>query len=223
MRARCFAAIAVVVCLASASCSRTSANTGDCNADLRLRGDTYRIVSGMHTPHRGEPVGTGTWLDCEGDPVREMGEARTFGIRGHDSPGLVIVAEEGGDVVYMKDTIAWRDRPEWLKESERYLTCNGPARFLGTWDYVDPEDMPNLENYESAQVPYTASFSVWEGTGVGMDSWAIVSLQAEITRDTQPQPSAKFLEKATSQNAPVHVTATCRGGSFLVDSIRFVR
>ena len=224
MHTQFLALMAVMGCVAVASCSQGSAGSdGDCGADVRLHGDTYRAAPGLHIPHRGEPVGAGTWLDCEGDPVPALGQAQVFTIRSQDPSRLVIVAHDNKDTVFMNDTIAWRQRPQLVKDSEHNLACSGPARFTGIWNYVEPEDMPDMEDYDSARVPYAGNFSVWKGTGVGLDRWAEVTLQAEISSDTETVPSAESLERATTRDVPVTVTATCRGKSFLVDRIRFAR
>ena len=224
MHGRLLALIAAVSCAAVVSCSQgPSGNDGDCNARLRLHGDAYRPVDVLHTPHRDERIGTGTYLDCEGEPAPGLGDAQVFAIPGQDSSQLVIVAGEKRDGVYLAEAIPWRERPQLVKDSEHYLKCSGPVRFTGVWRYVEPDDMPNGEDYGSAQVPYTANFSTRKGTRLPLDRWSEVTLQAEITSDTKPVPSAQFLERATSGDVPVTVTATCHGESFHVETIRFAR
>lgn len=224
MRARFLALAAMIACALLMSCSPApSAGEGDCTARVRLHGDTYRPVAGLQTPHRGERVGTAPYVDCEGDTEPGLGDAEVFTVRGHDASRLVIVAEENDDAVYINDTIPWRERPQLVKDSERYVKCSGPARFTGVWRYIEPEDMPNGEDYASAQAPYIGNFTTRTGTGVRLARWAQVTVQAEITGDTKPVPSAQFLERAMGKNVPVTVTATCRGKLFQVETIRFAR
>ncbi len=192
------------------------------NARFRFHSDLYRPAPGMQTPPRGKSLQTAPFVDCDRNTLPEMGEATLFAVPGHDPATLAIVAEENGDAVYINENIPWSERPQLVKESDQYLTCSGPARFVGNWRWIDPEDMPNMEDYDSARVPYTGNFTTRTGSGVQLDRWAQVTLQAEITADTQPVPSPHFIEQATSGDAPVTVTTTCRGNRFEVATIRLV-
>jgi hypothetical protein len=222
VRARLLGLAAMLACAVLTSCSQgTSASDGDCTSRFRLHGDIYRPAVGLQIPHRGVRIGTAPSVDCEGRAAPQLGDVELFAIPGQEPSQLVIVAEENGDAVYMDDTIPWRERPRLVKDSQQYLTCSGPTRFTGTWRYIDPEDVPNGEDYDSAHIPYTVNFTTREGSGVQLDQWAQVTLQAEITGGTKPVPSAGFLERAMSRNVPVAVTASCHAQSFQVETIRF--
>lgn len=208
-------------CALSISCSSPDEFEGECSALVRLDGEVYRPAAGLQVPHRGRSLGNAEFGDCEGDPVPNPQSVPAFAVRGEDPSRLVIVAGESGDFVHVNDTIRRGEAPKLIKESNHYLRCSGPARFTGVWNWVDPEDMPNGEDYASAHVPYTANFTAHEGTGVSLDRWALARLQARVTVETEPVPDAEFLERATGQNAPVAVTTTCRRGRFVVETIRF--
>ena len=220
MLSRLVAVVAMLGCVALSSCG-PGVEASDCNVRFSLNGDIYRPASGLQTPHRGERIGTATTVGCDGKTSPKGRKVKLYEVVGHQPEEVVFLGRRS---LYIKETISWRARPQLIKNSERYLTCSGAgARFTGLWRYVEPEDMPNLEDYGSARVPYTAVFSTRQGTGVGLDRWAHVTLQAEVTRDTRPLPTPRFLKRATSGNEPVTVTATCRDQAFQVATMRFAQ
>lgn len=220
MRDTIFALIMATTCALSISCSPEDELDGECNARVRLDGEVYRPATGLQLPHRGRSLGNAEFGDCEGDSVPNPDAVPVFAVRGEDPSRVVIVVDEGGDYVHVNEAIQRDETPQIIKDARRYVRCSGPAHFTGMWNWVEPEDMPNGEEYASARVPYTGNFTAQRGTGVGLDRWALVKLQAEITAETRPVPDAAFLERATGQHEPVEVTTTCKGGKFFVASIR---
>ena len=215
--------LAGVVALAAtplvAGCA-TPDEGGECTVKIRYDGDVYRAHNALLTPRRGEALGPADFADCAGETMQSMGQPELYAVAGEDPSVLLISHEEGGDGLYLNEDIRYRDRPAVLKQGAQFLRCTGPARFTASWRYVDPADMPNNEDYESARVPYTAVFTSRRGRGLALDRWSKVTLEAEITSETDPVPSVKFLEDVLAGNAPVAVTARCRGQEFVVTSIR---
>lgn len=203
----------------SAGCA-TPEEGGECSVKIRYDGDVYRVHSTLLTPRRGEALGAADFADCQGETMKSMGRAELYSVASEDPSVLVISHEEGGDAVYINEGIRYRDRPAILKEGSQFLTCTGPARFTGSWRYVDGVDMPNNEDYDSARVPYTGVFTSRRGRGLALDRWSQVTLEAEITADTNPVPSPEFLEDVLAGNTRVRVTTRCRDKGFEVTSIQ---
>lgn len=221
MRAALFAGTIGLCCAGLVACSDDAGDfVGDCNARILVGDDLFRPANGLHTPPRGRRLGTAPYVDCEGETAPGLGRARLFSVPGQDSATLVLSSEEEGDAVYINETVPWEERPQLIKHAGHYLTCSGPARFTGMWRYIEPEDMPSGEDHDSAKVPYTANFVTRHGSGVGLERWAQVTLQAEITTATRPVPSPELIERATAEGVPVTVTTVCEDGRFRVATIR---
>lgn len=222
MRASLLAVSIGLCCVILAACvdeDDSGGSEGDCNARLLVNGELLRPVSLLQTPPRGERLGAASFVDCEGDVAAGLGRPRLFRVPDHSAGTVVLSSEEGGDVVYLNESVPWEKRPQLIKEAARYLTCSGPAQFTGTWRWIEPEDMPNGEDYDSASVPYTANFVTRRGTGVELERWEQVTLQAEVTAETRPVPSPQLIERATAEDIPVTVTTVCQGRRFRVATI----
>lgn len=212
--------VALVAATALLSACGDRANEGDCVVRIRYDGDIYRPHSVMLTPRRGESLGVADRVDCDGESLPGESREEVFAVAGVDPSALVMTHEAGGEGVYINTGVPYRERPAILKEGSRFLECNGPASFTGSWGYIDPEDVPGFEDYDTAEVPYTGVFTSRRGRGLALDRWSQITLEAEITAATDPVPSPEFLEKVLVGNDPVVVTTRCRGKGFEVTSIR---
>jgi hypothetical protein len=215
------ATVAIAMCAVPlAGCSGGTPEEPECSARVGYADNTYRPTNGLHTPRRGAALAESSYLGCDGERSDGLGTVQLYEVAGEDPSVVVLAAEEGLDTVYYNDAMTWAKRPEFMKDAEHYLTCSGPARFTGSWRWIEPEDLANSEAFDSLEVPYTGNFETSDGKGVALDRWATVSLQAEVTAETSPVPDGALFRRATLDREPVQVSLRCRDGAFEVAIIR---
>lgn len=206
---------ALLACGLLLACGFDNGYDGDCNARVRLDGDTFRPVNGLHLPVRGEALGQGEYLDCDGTPVAGLGVPEVFEVVGVDPTVAVLVTDAGSESVYLNTSGRYRDRPKLLKQAEQFPKCRQPAQFVASWNFIDPEDVPSLDDFASAEPPYTVLMKTSEGTGLPLDRWSLMQLEVEVTEATKPTPTGEFLTEANTEGQLIEVETVCSGDNFV--------
>ncbi len=219
MRRMALAAVVGIVTSLLVACADGSGQEGDCNAKIAFDGATFRPVNDLQTPRRGERLGNADYLDCDGTVVAELGKANVFEVAGEEPATVIIVPSDGSDVVYLNSAQRYRDRPKLLKDSVKFQACKQPARFTATLQYIDPEDVPNMDEFASAVPPYTAVVSTSQGRGLPFDRWSEMTLEIEVTDATTPAPTPALLTEANDRDAELVIRTQCSGGAFEATSI----
>lgn len=222
MRMRVLPVVAAMVVLLTGCGSAASESVqGDCNVKVRYDDAVYRAVTVQLTPRPGRSLGEAEFGNCDGSPLDGAYRGKLFALPGTDTRDAVLLRSDGHDSVYVSESLPARKWPSLVQAATGFPACQRPARFTGTWDTVDPRDIPNTEDIDSVPVPLRVSFTATRGTGLKLDRWSSVSFLARITGDTQPVPSERFLQQAVIYGEPVVVSTTCRGDRFEVRTIRF--
>lgn len=113
MRAWTYAAGLLLVMSPTSACSDVPSGTeGDCSAKIGWGGEVYRSHNELNPDApRGEPLGTGDVLDCEGASIDTV---EVFAVDGADS-ALAIIATGDWPGVYVLEGAPTSSWPEALK------------------------------------------------------------------------------------------------------------
>lgn len=180
----------------------------------------YRSVNVQLVPRPDRSLGQAGFAGCDGRPIDSGYRGELFELPKTDPQNAVLLRLEGNDSVYVAESLRPREWPALLKTATGFPDCQRPARFTGTWDTVEPEDIPDTENIDRIPLPLRISLTATKGTGLDLDRWSSVSILARITKDTDPMPTERFLQRSTIYGDPVIVSTTCRGDRFEVETIR---
>ncbi|MFC6344244.1 hypothetical protein ACFP8W_19840 [Nocardioides hankookensis] len=206
--------VVLVVAGSVAGCSSDDDLQGECAARILVGGEVFRPVNGMNVPRRGTARAEGAWVGCDGSEQPSMGTVDVYEVEGADPADVLLAAEEGGDYVYMRESIPWAERPQLVVDRARYVPCTGPATLTGRWLWIDPEEAADQVDLAAELPPYTAALQAREGTGIGLDRWAEVMVPVEITAATRPAPDETLLRQVLEDDVPVTVRLACRGTDF---------
>lgn len=222
MRMRVLPAVAaMVVLLAGCGSADSESRQGECTLKVRYDDAVYRAVSVQLTPRPGRSLGQAEFGNCDGSPLHGAYRGKLFALAGTDTRDAVLLRQEGHDSVYVAESLQPREWPSLVQAATGFPTCQRQTRFTGTWDTIDPRDIPNIEDIDRVPVLMRVTFTATKGTGLELDRWSSVTLAARIPSDTEPVPSEQFLQRAVIHDDPVVVSTTCRGDRFEVKTIRF--
>lgn len=206
-----------------AGCSPHQGMEGECTIKVRHDDAVYRAVAVASMPRPGRSLGDAHFGDCNGSPLQTSYQGELFSLPNTSTDQAVLLRQRAYDSVYVNTSLKVDEWPALVKAAYGPVACEQPVEFTGTWDFVvDGEGMADEGDYDLT-VPYTAKFTTAHGKGLGLDTWSRVELNARITSNTDPVPTARFLKQALAVKDPpqVTVTATCRGTKFDVATIEF--
>ncbi|GAB3561466.1 hypothetical protein GCM10027344_16250 [Spelaeicoccus albus] len=190
---------------------------------VRYDDAVYRWVAVNSIPRPGQALGKARFAGCDGSPLRTSSyHGKLFAVPGTDTGETVLLRISGHDSVYVKRSLKRAKWPALVKAAHRPFACEQAVTFTGDWKYADDDGTPDEKGHELTP-PYTGTFTTTHGTGLGLDTWSRVTLDARITSHTHPVPTPRFLKRALAEKNPRHVsvTATCRGRKFDVTTIKF--